>query len=153
MKRGNILQEWERQHWKWMQEELLELRLDLTEENIPRILEEFRFSRRILRHPERCTLYPPKNTTGKTCHENLRDPLCFLCSCPHYDSAKPHGGCKIGSVRGFERHSKENPNIYYWDCNTCDVYHTPFSAGNYIKKHLKEIRQLMIEASQPEKPE
>jgi Zn-finger protein len=133
------LQDWEKQHWQWMSEELKELGIAITLDNVSIIIEVMDSTERMKRHPERCTNW--------RCHKQLEEINCFFCACPHYDNSKEKGGCKINSKRGFFYKSLKDQTEVIWDCNTCTAYHGRISASNYLRKNFSRIKDLIVQAS------
>lgn len=127
---------WERQHWSWMSEELKELGIELTLENIPQIIDQMDSGKRKERHPERCTNW--------NCHPKLDYINCFFCACPHYPTNPATEQCKIGSTKGFFYQSTVDPSIKVWDCTPCHAYHSRASAENYLRRNFDAIKKLML---------
>ncbi|MBR9701745.1 hypothetical protein GOV13_02380 [Candidatus Pacearchaeota archaeon] len=96
--------------------------------HINKIISEFKFSNRKLKHPKECPCY----LENKPCHNVGGELNCFLCYCPEYDNSKEEGGCKINSKKG-KWHVHENGKI--WDCSDCDHPHKEET----VRKHLKEL--------------
>ena len=73
-----ISEEWEKKYWKRVFSDLKEANIELTKENIPKILEEMSFKVRSKKYPSICPCY----STGQSCHPNTKNLNCMLCACP-----------------------------------------------------------------------
>lgn len=133
-----ILKRWEEQHWAYVFEELSKAKIGFTKENIPRIIEHMSFKTRSKRNPDRCTLY----LKGISCHPEIKELNCLLCACPHYDTSKEEGGCKVNNSRGKFYTSQKNPAIKVWDCSNCIAYHSPESVELFLEKNIEQLKKL-----------
>ena len=102
------------------------------EEHIDKIIKEFRFSVRKIKHSEACLCY----SEGK-CHPSIPDEElnCFLCYCPEYDYSLEEGGCKINNVNGKWYFDKRLPKEKIWDCSDCVYPHRE----EVVKKYLRRL--------------
>ena len=129
----NLLQKWEIEHQKKIQKELKQTGIELTIENIPKIIKQTSFKVRSKEHPNECPYYNQK----KSCHPEIKDLSCFLCACPNYDSSKLEGGCKINSKMGKYSFHKNLPMGKVWDCSDCIINHTPKEIKKYLRNFIK----------------
>lgn len=128
-----ILRDWEEQHWKNIILELRGAGIGLTEENIPRIVEETTFRVRSKKHPERC---PELYKEQTPCHPEIEDMSCLVCACPNYLLDRDGGGCKRNSPHGFYRKGE------VWECSNCNYGHTPKYVEFFLQQNLPKLRAL-----------
>jgi len=100
-------------------------------EHLSKIISEFRFSNRKLKHSKECPCYKQ----NKPCHNTDGELNCFLCYCPEYDNSKTEGGCKINSPNGKWHFNEKLPKGKIWDCSDCEIPHKE----EVVKKHLKGL--------------
>lgn len=87
----NLLKKWELEYRKRILKDIQKLGLELTLENIPRIIQETSYKTRKQKYPDKCPYYQQEFS----CHPEIEDLNCFLCACPNYESEKDIGGCKL----------------------------------------------------------
>ena len=131
----NLLQKWEIYHKRKMLKELKEQGIELTLENIPKIILQTSFKIRSKEYPNECPYYK----TQSSCHPKIKDLNCFLCACPNYESNRLQGGCKINSKLGKYHHHRNLPKEKVWDCSDCAINHTVKEVEKYLKNHLEEL--------------
>ena len=131
----NILQKWEKSHRKEILKELKKAGIELTLENIPKIINQTSFKIRKKKYPRKC----PDYITNKSCHPEIKDLNCFLCACPNYQSDLLEGGCKINSKKGKYHHHPNLPKGKVWDCSNCSINHTPKEVEKYLRKNISKL--------------
>lgn len=129
----NLLQKWELYHQKKILNELIEAGINLTLENIPKIIEETSFEIRSKKYPNDCPYYH----LGKPCHPEIVNLNCFLCACPNYQSESLEGGCKINSKKGKFTYHPSLPKGKVWDCSNCTINHSPKEVEKYLRNFIK----------------
>ena len=129
----NLLQKWEQSHKQKILNELKKANLELTIENIPKIIKETSFKVRSKKYPKECPYYQLEYS----CHQKIKDLNCFLCACPNYKSELLIGGCKINSRRGKFVHHSNLPKRKVWDCSDCTINHTPKEVEKYLRNLIK----------------
>ena len=128
----NLLQRWEIEHQEKIERELNQAGIELTIENIPKIIKQTSFKIRSKTHPNECDYYKQE----KSCHPEIEDLNCYLCACPNYKSELLEGACKIKSKKGKYHHHKNLPKGKVWDCSDCTVNRTAKEIEKYLKENL-----------------
>ena len=129
----NLLQKWEIKHKEKIQKELKKENIELTIENIPKIIEQTSFKIRSKKYPYECPYYQTK----KSCHPEIKDLNCFLCACPNYESSKLEGACKIQSKKGKFVYHQNLPKGKVWDCSDCTINHSQKEVEKYLRNLIK----------------
>lgn len=130
-----------------LQKIILELKqsgIELTKENILRIIEESSFRVRSKKYPLECPYYQADPVTGEQahpCHPEVKELNCFLCACSEYKSSESIGGCNINSNKGFFYMNRNLPFGKIWDCSKCPVPHSPEYVRSYLIKNIDEIKR------------
>ena len=132
----NLLQRWEEHHKKEILKELKQAGIELTIQNIPRIINETSFKVRSKKYPEKCPYYKH----SYSCHPEIKDLNCFLCACPQYISESEQGGCKIDNINGKWQYHNHLPKRRVWDCSDCKAYHHPKEVEKYLKDNIDNLR-------------
>lgn len=138
----NKSQIWEIQHMTTVLRELKTARIELTEENIPSIIDYMSFEKRSKRNPSLCPQYQGENP--EPCHD-VEDLNCLLCACPNYESWRLEGGCKINSKKGKFHYHENLPIGKIWDCSDCKINHTLKEIENYLLKDLEKLMKISNE--------
>jgi len=134
----NLSQKWEKTQLEKRLRELKKAGIELTLENIPRIIEEMSFRVKSKKQQDDCPYY----RTEKPCHPEIKELNCFLCACPQYESFKLEGGCKIKSKLGKWAYHKHLPAGKVWGCSNCAAYHHPKSVEIYLRKNINKLREI-----------
>lgn len=134
----NLLQKWEENHKKEILKELEQASIELTIQNIPKIINETSFETRSEKYPKKCPYYQ-KNPL-KSCHPEVEDLNCFLCACPNYTSKSEQGGCRINSKQGKWTYHPNLPKGRVWDCSDCNKYHSPKAIEDFLKDNINNLR-------------
>ena len=129
----NLLEKWEENFKNQILNEIKKERIKLTLKNIPKIIKQTSFEVRSKKYPNKCPYY----STNKSCHPEIKDLSCFLCSCPNYDSKKLEGSCKINSKNGKFTYHSNLPKGKVWDCSDCTINHSEKEVKRYLEKIIK----------------
>jgi Zn-finger protein len=132
----NVLQLWEEKHFSDIVRELKSENINISYENIPKIIEAMSFYRRSRRNPEKCPYY--QENPPHPCHE-LDNLNCLLCACPNYNSKELEGGCMINSKKGKWTYHQNLPSGRVLDCSDCNVNHSKKEVENYLKKNMEKL--------------
>jgi len=136
-----VLQDWEKLHWRRIIHHLKSEGIGLTRDNIDLIIERTTF--RVMSKKYRnkkfenqpyCIWYDGHEL--RSCHPEIKDLSCLTCACPNYLTDRDGGGCKINSKKGIMYKGE------VWDCSDCNHGHTPKFARRYLETHLDELRTL-----------
>ena len=134
----NILEKWEKYHFKNILKELKKENIELIPKNISKIINQTSFEVRSKKYPNKCPYYKLKTP----CHPEVKNLNCFLCACPNYDSSTPEGGCDINSKDGKYAYHKNLPMGRVWDCSDCSINHSPNEVKNYLTKNLDRLKNI-----------
>ena len=132
----NTLEIWEKNHFIEIINELKFEKIEISYENIPKIIEAMSFDKRSKRNPEKCPYY--KQNPPTHCHP-IKDLNCLLCACPNYNSKILEGGCYINSKGGKYVYHKNLPAGRVWDCSDCQVNHSKKEVEKYLIENLKKL--------------
>jgi len=132
----NILQVWEDKHFVEIVHELRLEKIDISYENILKIIEAMSFERRARRNPEKCPYY--QGPSLQSCH-NIKDLNCLLCACPNYNSKELEGGCRINSKYGKWTYHPNLPAGRVFDCSDCKINHSKREIEKYLTKNLGKL--------------
>ena len=135
----NALQIWEENHFIEVVRELKSEEIEISYENIPKIIEAMSFDKRSRRNPEQCPYYRKNPPTP--CHK-IKDLNCLLCACPNYNSKSLIGGCKINSKKGNIYEDKNIPLGKVWDCSDCLINHSKKEVKKYLEKNLGKLIEI-----------
>jgi len=132
----DLLKQWEQSHFRKIANELKQLNIPLTKENIPEIIQATNFQERSKRQPDECPYYQQ----GKPCHPipNLN---CLLCACPNYNSNSEMGACRINSPQGKYHYHENLPKGKVWDCSNCQNNHTPNDVKTWLEENINILKK------------
>ena len=130
----NYLQAWEQGHFRKIARELVDAGIEITLENVDRIMVHTSFEKRSQRKKSECPYYEQ----NQPCHD-IDDLNCLLCPCPNYDSRTDRGGCKINSNYGKITKHKNLPEGEIWDCSDCSVGHSPKVVKNWLELNINYL--------------
>jgi len=132
------LEIWSQKHIQTILQELKQADIQLTPENIEKIIQQTNYSTRSQNHPTACPVYLPNS---KPCHEDIKQLNCFLCACPNYTSQLPCA-CKIDSTNGTYYQNPNIPGGEVWDCNRCITPHTQEFLRTYLENNMEQLKKL-----------
>lgn len=149
--KSSEMQNWEKDYRIRILKILRDKNIPLRLEAIPEIINatSFKVLSSEAEYKSHCPYF--KEDSSKSCHPEIKDLNCFLCSCPNYDSGfikiseKSNeriliGRCNAGSSRAEYHLSPLFKGIGFWDCSNCSVYHDPRSVENYLREHMTELQ-------------
>ena len=138
----NKSQEWEQRHWRLVFTDLKQAEIELTRENIPKIVKEMSFEVRSRKHPDKEHCWNYVGTEPTPCHPGVKNLNCLLGACPQYDSMTETGSCKINSefAKYISTHLTSSNRIL--DCSDCNLYHSPNTIVRFLERNINELKEM-----------
>lgn len=126
--------------------ELKQQGIQISEQNIPRIIKTTSFNVRRKNYPEQCPCYLPQGESiiPKPCHP-ITNLNCFLCGCPYYPAENPSEKCQLNPNYGHHIPYNNPPNNRILDCNSCSHPHFPEIVEQYLRQNIDRLKRLSDE--------